>query len=43
MTPDHARPGPATASAGAWPAGFTEHRRGIDCPMRASDFAADDS
>jgi hypothetical protein len=42
MMPDHAQPRPATASAGAWPAGFTEHRRGIHCPMCANDFAADD-
>ena len=42
MMPDHAQPRPATASAGARPAGFTEHRRGIECPMCANDFAADD-
>lgn len=40
--PDHAHPHPAPAPSGAWPEDFTRHRRGINCPMCANDFSADD-
>lgn len=42
MMPDHAHPHPAPAPDGAWPEDFISHRRGINCPMCANDFGADD-
>lgn len=42
MMPDRSQPHPVAPSAGAWPAHFTAHGRGTDCPMCANDAEADD-